>query len=132
LSHGLWDNFKLRAEEGIELPHGKEAGAGKALHARVAGLQVQRHLLHHRGAPSALALPGIQLTTNVPVQAQQLGIDRKYGPRLSCLDALLDGGQCLAVSVWWVMLLMSGFHLCGFGKAQQKIAVILILPLEVV
>jgi hypothetical protein len=30
------------------------------------------------------------------------------------------------------MLLMSGFHLCGFGKAQQKIAVILILPLEVV
>ncbi len=48
LSHKLWDNFKLWAEKSIKLPHGKQAGARKALHAWIGSLQVLRHLLHHR------------------------------------------------------------------------------------
>jgi hypothetical protein len=97
LSHGLWDNFKLRAEEDIKLPHGKQAGARKAFHAGVAGQQVLCHLLHHRRAPGAFALPGIQLPANVPIQAQQLGIHRQHGASLRALDALLDRRQRLAV-----------------------------------
>lgn len=97
LSHGLWDNFKLRAEEGIELPHGKKAGTRKALHAGVASLQVQRHLLHHRRAPGALALPGVQLAADIPIQIQQLGVHRQHGAGLRGLDALLDAGQRLAI-----------------------------------
>ena len=97
LSHGLWDNFKLRAKEGIKLPHGKQAGARKAFHARVAGLQILCHLLHHRRTPGALTLPGIQLPANVPIQAQQFGIHRQHGASLRALDALLDGRQRQAV-----------------------------------
>jgi hypothetical protein len=97
LSHGLWDNFKLRAKEGIELPHGKQAGARKAFHAGVAGLQVQRHLLHHHRSPSAFTLPGVQLAANVPVQAQQVRIHRQHGTGLCCLNALFDGSNGLPI-----------------------------------
>ena len=41
--------------------------------------------------------PGDQLPADVPIQAQQLGIDCQHRPGLRCLDALLDGGQCRPV-----------------------------------
>lgn len=70
LSHRLRDNFKLWAEKSIKLPHGKQAGARKALHAGIGSLQVLRHVLHHRRAPRPFALPRLQLAANVPIQAQ--------------------------------------------------------------
>jgi hypothetical protein len=78
-SHRLWDDSKLWTEEGIELPHREQAGAREAFHARVRGLQVQRHLLDHRRTPGALALQNVQLSADIPIQTQKLGVHGRRG-----------------------------------------------------
>lgn len=97
LSHSLWDNFKTGREEHVELTHGKEAGSGKALDARMFRLQVSHNLFNNDSTSTLRLLQSHDGTANVPIQIQQFTIDSQNGACLSGMDALFNLIQCLAI-----------------------------------
>ena len=114
-SHQWCEFFEsgVRLEKGFHPP---EVGSRKAAHAGKLRPQIGGELFHHRLAPAFNILPLHDHPPDVPVQADQLLVDRLEGFILGGADALLDLGQQARVvlrfaeAVFWGFV--SRFHPC--------------------
>jgi len=77
----------------IKLHHQFDVALGEAFLFRQFVVQAFGQSRNHPRAPAFLLLPGINQATDIPVQGQQLLVDRQNGASLTLPDTLLDLGQ---------------------------------------
>lgn len=82
-----------------ERPHVKQVRARETLHVREGGAQIMREPFDDLAAVPLLGLTGEKISSDLPVQLQQLRIDLERGLLLSGVDPGLEIGQPIGVPV---------------------------------
>ena len=97
LCSSLLHKFRTRPSLG-KRTHVLEVARRKALHLRESRPQILRQPLDHLGAPALFRLPRQNVAANLPVQQNQLAIDRQRRTLLGGMDAVFQLGQPVGVA----------------------------------
>jgi len=80
-------------------PHVFQVAGRESLHIGEGSLEVGRQAIDHFGAPAFPFLPIEDITTDLPVQQDQVPVDRQRCMELRSLNPSLQVGQKLCVTV---------------------------------
>jgi len=92
LCHRLWHKFQIGIFP-VKGQHAFDIALGKALFFGQFVVQITGQTRDHRSAPALLLLAGVNQGSDIPIQADQPGIDGQHGSRLRVAYAQLDVAQ---------------------------------------